>query len=61
MLGGGGQFFFRFVRYEVGDGSKIKFWHNLWCGDLHLKVTFSELFSIATMPRGVGGRSCAIL
>jgi hypothetical protein len=53
--------FSRFVRYEVGDGSTIKFSHDLWCGDEPLKVTFSELFSIATMSEGVGGRSCAVL
>jgi hypothetical protein len=25
--------FCRFVRFEVGDGSKIKFWQDVWCGD----------------------------
>jgi hypothetical protein len=25
--------FLSFMRYEVGDGSKIRFWYNLWCGD----------------------------
>jgi hypothetical protein len=39
--------FSRFVRYEVGDGTKIRFWHDLWCGDQPLKESFSELFSIA--------------
>jgi hypothetical protein len=24
------------VRYEVGDGSLILFWHDVWCGDLPL-------------------------
>lgn len=28
LLGGDGEFFFRFVRYVVGDGSKISFWHS---------------------------------
>jgi len=37
--GGGGG-------YEVGDGSKIRFWHDLWCRDQPLKESFSELFSI---------------
>jgi hypothetical protein len=34
------------VRYEVGDGTKIRFWHDLWCGDQTLKESFQELFSI---------------
>jgi hypothetical protein len=38
--------FYRSVRYTVGNGLKIRFWHDLWCGDQPLKVTFSELFSI---------------
>jgi hypothetical protein len=39
--------FSRFVRYKVGDGSKIRFWHDLWYGDRPLKAFFPELFSIA--------------
>jgi len=35
------------VRYEVGDGSKVLFWHDVWCGELPLKTLFSELFLIA--------------
>jgi hypothetical protein len=38
--------FLSFVRYDAGDGSKIKFWHDLWCGDQPLKGPFMELFSI---------------
>lgn len=26
-------FVFFFVRYEVGDRSKMRFWHDLWCMD----------------------------
>jgi hypothetical protein len=25
--------FSSFVRYEMGNRFKIKFWHELWCGD----------------------------
>jgi hypothetical protein len=38
--------FSRFVRYEVGNRSKIMFCHDLWCVEQPLKVTFMELFSI---------------
>lgn len=31
----------------VGDGTKINFWHDLWCGDTTLKVAFPSLFGIA--------------
>jgi hypothetical protein len=24
--------FSRFIRFEVGDGSKIRFWLDVWCG-----------------------------
>jgi hypothetical protein len=35
------------VRYEIGNGSKILFWHDVWCGEIPLKTLFSELFLIA--------------
>jgi hypothetical protein len=31
----------------VGDGSKIRFWHDAWCGDQSLTEAFVKLFSIA--------------
>jgi hypothetical protein len=30
----------------VGDGTKIRFWHDVWCGVQTLKAVFSVLFSI---------------
>jgi hypothetical protein len=39
--------FSRSLKYEVGDGSKIRFWHDLWCGYQPLNVNFSEIISIA--------------
>jgi hypothetical protein len=35
------------VRYAVGDGSKVLFWHDVLCGELPLKTLFPELFLIA--------------
>jgi hypothetical protein len=36
-----------FTRLVVGDGTRISFWHDLWCGDTVLKVAFPGLFGIA--------------
>jgi hypothetical protein len=33
--------------FEVSDGSKIRFWHDMWCGDKALKAAFPDLFKLA--------------
>jgi hypothetical protein len=43
----GWENFSKFLRFEVGDGSRIRFWHDLWCGDSILKEVFPDLFGIA--------------
>jgi hypothetical protein len=43
----GRSFLDRFTRFEVGVGSKISFWHDMWCGEQPLMEAFPELFSIA--------------
>jgi hypothetical protein len=45
--------FSRFTRFVVGDGSKISFWHDLWCGDTTLKEAFPALFGIARLKDAV--------
>jgi len=42
----GWESFSKHVRYEVEDGSKKRFWNDVWCGDQPLKFSFSELFTI---------------
>lgn len=37
----------RFVWFEVGDGSRIRFWHDVYCGDQTFKEALPVLFSIA--------------
>ena len=32
---------------EVGDGLKVKFWHDRWCGDLPLREAYPKLFFIS--------------
>jgi len=43
----GWETFSGFTRFEVGDGERIRFWHDLWCGDSVLKEVFPDLFGIA--------------
>jgi len=43
----GCRVFSRCIRYEVDDESKIRFWHDAWCGDQPLKEAFLVLFGIA--------------
>jgi hypothetical protein len=35
------------VRYEVGNGSKVWFWHGVCCGEQSLKFSSMKLFVIA--------------
>ena len=34
------------VCYEVGDGSKVLFWHDVCCKELPLKILCLELYNI---------------
>ena len=43
----GWETFKGFTRYVVGDGTRISFWRDLWCGDSVLKVVFLVLYGIA--------------
>jgi hypothetical protein len=38
--------FSRFLKFEVGDGSQIRFWDDVWCLDESLKAAFMELYRI---------------
>jgi hypothetical protein len=39
--------FSNYISYKVGDGLRIRFWHDIWCDDSALKCSFPELFSLA--------------
>uniref|UniRef100_A0A2N9F0T2 Reverse transcriptase domain-containing protein n=1 Tax=Fagus sylvatica TaxID=28930 RepID=A0A2N9F0T2_FAGSY len=36
-----------YCSYSVGDGRRVKFWHDCWCGDIALKEAFPDLFVIS--------------
>ena len=48
LYGWGGRVSVRFIYFEVGLGSRFRFWHDCWCGEQLLKITFPILFEIAT-------------
>jgi hypothetical protein len=39
--------FSKYLFFLVGDGSRVRFWHDRWCGDYPLKEAYPELFFIA--------------
>ena len=36
--------FSRYILYDIGDGSRVKFWHDRWCEETPLAVSYPELF-----------------
>jgi hypothetical protein len=44
--------FSKLVAFEVGDGSLIRFWDDLWCSEEPLKLAYPELFCIACVQEG---------
>ena len=39
--------FSRLLQYDVGDGTRVKFWEDVWCGDCTLKEVFLEFYCIS--------------
>jgi len=40
----------KYLHFEVGDGSHIRFWHDLWCGYKPLKLCYPALYCIGRSP-----------
>ena len=36
--------FSRHILYDIGDGSRVKFWQDYWCGETPLAVSYPDLF-----------------
>lgn len=39
--------FLQLVSFKVGDGTRIRFWHDLRCGKVALKYSYPKLYLIA--------------
>ena len=36
--------FSRYILFDIGDGTRVKFWQDCWCGETPLAVRFPDLF-----------------
>lgn len=63
--------FLEYIHFDVGNGSWIRLWHDRWCGDQSLWVTFPTLCDcsldkeelvgsmlVSQIVGGVGGGVC---
>ena len=39
--------FSKLLVYDVGDGTRVKFWKHVWCGDCTLQEAFPELYCLS--------------
>ena len=39
--------FSKFLVYDAGDGTRVKFWKHVWCGDRTLQEAFLELYCLS--------------
>ena len=37
------------IVFSVGDGRRVRFWKDKWCGDDALCVSFPSLYALATL------------
>ncbi|KAK1322242.1 hypothetical protein QJS10_CPA03g01218 [Acorus calamus] len=49
---GDGQTLSEVIMWELGDGSSIRFWEDVWCGNESLQVLFPMLFKVASLRMG---------
>ena len=53
--------FSRFLRFEVGDRSRFRFWHNVWCEDQTLKKLCQCCFLLLAIRRPQWRIMCSFL
>lgn len=39
----GWEVFSCLISFAIGEGSRVRFWHDIWCANLALKATFPSL------------------
>ena len=41
--------FSKLLVYDVGDGTRVKFWKHVWCGDCTFQEAFPELYGLSRL------------
>uniref|UniRef100_A0A2N9IB59 Uncharacterized protein n=1 Tax=Fagus sylvatica TaxID=28930 RepID=A0A2N9IB59_FAGSY len=54
----GWDVFSQHISYTVGDGARLRFWHDVWCGDRPLRSLFPSLFQLARAPEATVADLC---
>ena len=58
------EVFWKWIHFQVGNGDKVKFWTNIWRGEVVFKDRFPQLYRLALdqdanvanyLVRGIGG------
>ena len=47
VSGAYGVCLWKFIQYEMGDRTRVKFWDDVWCRDRPLKEVFPDLYNIS--------------
>ena len=50
---GGMETFLHNVVLFVGDGRRLNFWKDKWCGEVALRVSFPSLFALAVNKEAI--------
>uniref|UniRef100_A0A2N9HRX8 Reverse transcriptase zinc-binding domain-containing protein n=1 Tax=Fagus sylvatica TaxID=28930 RepID=A0A2N9HRX8_FAGSY len=51
----GWEKFSQFFKFEIGDGTRIRFWLDFWCGEGPLKDAYPELIQLAKKKNALVG------
>ena len=46
-ISSGWSTFSRYIQLQIGNGTKVKFWYDVWYGDNPLSMCFPDLFRIS--------------
>ena len=46
-ISSGWPIFSHYIQFQIGDGTRVKFWQDIWCGDNPLSTCFLDLFRIS--------------